>query len=150
MLDRLAPDTHLLRMLIETLLRRLDHVLVLPARDATLRTGRALRLKWALRARAGPVVPQVLSILLRRIPIDQQLTGRTAVDISVGQIGEVLLAEATLRLRTRAQWLRQRHRDVGLLARQDRIAIEVPAVRDHLELVGIENRLRLLCHVGEL
>src|SRR4029453_3362720 len=45
------------------------------------------------------------------------LAGRTAVDIFLRQIDEVLLAEAALRLRTRPQRLRQRHRDVSLLGR---------------------------------
>ena len=37
MLDRLAPLTHGLRVRIETLLHGLEHVLVLPSRDAALR-----------------------------------------------------------------------------------------------------------------
>src|SRR5262245_20456441 len=113
MLDRLAPYTHLLWMLIETPLHRLDDVLVLPSRHAALGTGRTLRLERALRTCAGPVVLQVLAVLLTRIAIDQPLIGRAAVDILLRQIDEVLLAEAALRLRTRTQRLRQRHRDIG-------------------------------------
>jgi hypothetical protein len=41
-LDRLAPDSHLLGMLVEPALNSLEDVLMLPARDASLRPLRAL------------------------------------------------------------------------------------------------------------
>src|SRR5437868_6479402 len=142
MLDRLTSLAHFFRVFIETSLHRLDHMLMLPSRDAALRTGRTLRLERALRTCAGPVVPQILAVLLTRIPIDQPLIGRTAVDILLTQIDEVLLAEAALRLCTRTQGLWQCYYDVGSLACQDLVAVEVTAVRNHLELVGVENSLR--------
>ena len=96
MLDRLAPLTHGLRVLIETLLHRLQHVLMLPACDATLRAGRAAMLERAVAARIGPVAPQLLPLLLVRVVVLELLAGRTAIDILVAEIDEVLLAKAAL------------------------------------------------------
>ena len=39
MLDRLAPNTHAVRCLIQTVLHRLKHILMFPACDATLFSG---------------------------------------------------------------------------------------------------------------
>ena len=57
MLDRLAPLAHLLRMLVEPALHRLENMLVLPAGDAPLLAGRALLLDRTGAADIGPVAP---------------------------------------------------------------------------------------------
>src|SRR5262250_2259936 len=49
MLGGLAPHAHRLRVRIETLLHSFEHMFVLPARDASLRSRCALRLERAAR-----------------------------------------------------------------------------------------------------
>src|ERR1700730_17856762 len=65
-------------------------------------------------------------------------------------LDEVLLAEAAIRLRARCHWLRQRHRNVGLLACQNLGAVEVAAIGDDIEMVSTKNAFRLRCDVGKL
>ncbi len=54
-LGRLAPPTHLLRMLVEPLLDGLENVLVLPAGDAALLARGAAMLDGASLAGVGPI-----------------------------------------------------------------------------------------------
>src|SRR5262245_65062269 len=111
MLDGLAPLAHGLRVGIEPLLHSFEHLLVLPARNATLRPGGAVRLERTLRTRGCPVAPQLFTILLVGVPVLQALTGRTAIGVLVGQVETVLLVEPNRRLRARCHRLWQRHRD---------------------------------------
>src|SRR5262249_26388704 len=99
MLGCLAPLAHRLRVLIETLLHGLEHVLVLPSLNAPVRSARALSLERTLRACCGPIMTQRPATLLVRITIGQLLARWAAVDIFRRQIGEVLLAEAAICLR---------------------------------------------------
>ena len=46
--------------------------------------------------RIGPVAPQLLSLFLVRVVVFELLSSRTAIDILVTEIDEVLLAETTL------------------------------------------------------
>src|SRR5262249_38747863 len=101
MLDRLAACTHRLRVFIEPLLRGFENVLVLPAWNASLVARRAFRFQLTIRAGVRPITPHHLAILLGRHAIAQLLAGRTAIDILGGIVDEVLLAETTIRLRTR-------------------------------------------------
>jgi len=55
MLDRLTPLTHLLWMLVEPALDRLENMFMLPSGDPTLLTGGAVVLDSAALARVGPV-----------------------------------------------------------------------------------------------
>ena len=55
MLDRLAASTHRIRICVEPRLHGFDNVLVLPPRDAALRSLRALSLQRAGGACVGPV-----------------------------------------------------------------------------------------------
>src|SRR5260370_16565308 len=96
------------------------------------------------------LMAQRLAVLLVRITIGQLLARRAAVDILRRQIDEVLLAEAAIRLRARCHWLRQRHRDVGLLACQNLGAVEVAAIGDDIEMVSTKNAFRLRCDVAKL
>ena len=57
-LDRLAALAHGLGVLVETPLRCLQYMFVLPAGDATLLARRAAVLDRAGAARIGPVAPQ--------------------------------------------------------------------------------------------
>src|SRR5262249_43250690 len=109
MLDRLAPLTHGVRIGVEPLLHSFQHLFVLPARDASLGPGGAMRLERAFRTRRCPVAPQLLSVLLVRVSVLKALAGRTAVDVLFGLVGEVLLAKSPRRLRARCHGLRQRY-----------------------------------------
>src|ERR1700675_565388 len=117
MLHRLAALAHGLWVLIETFLYRLQHVLLLPARDAPLRAGRAALLERTVAARIRPIAPQPLPVLLVGVVVLQLLAGRTAIDIFVAEIDEVLLAETAPCLDPRCHRLWQRHGDPGFVAR---------------------------------
>src|SRR5262245_32068607 len=128
MLDRLAACTHRLRIFIEPLLRGFENVLVLPAWNASLVARRAFRFQQTMWAGVRPITPHHLAILLGRHAIAQLLAGRTAIDILGGIVDEVLLAETTIRLRTRCHWLRQRHRNASIIASLDLRAVVVTAI----------------------
>ena len=149
MLDRLAPLAHLLRMLVEPALHGFENMLVLPSRDPSLLGGSALMLDGAALAGVGPVAAQDQSIFLVRVAVGQLLTGRTDVDILIGHIAEVLLAEAAFGLGFEV---------IGFgsvtvmppLAGQDLLAAEVAAVGNDIEILHVQRRLRLLGHVGRV
>src|SRR5260370_38538167 len=96
------------------------------------------------------LMAQRLAVLLVRITIGQLLARRAAVDILRRQIDEALLAEAAIRLRARCHWLRQRHRDVGLLACQNLGAVEEAAIGDDIQMVSTRNAFRPRWHFGKL
>src|SRR4029434_6970398 len=98
MLDRLAPLAHLLRILIEPALHRLENVLMLPSGDPSFLAGGAAVLDGAALAGIGPVAAQDQSIFLVRVMVSEPFTGRTNVDVVLSQVAEVLLAEAPFRL----------------------------------------------------
>src|SRR5262245_55407468 len=100
MLDRLAPLAHGVRISIEPLLNSVEHLLVLPPRDASLRTRGAVRLELTFWTRCRPVAPQLLSILLVGVSVLQVLTGRATISVLIRQIDEILFAEAACRLGT--------------------------------------------------
>src|ERR1019366_2532771 len=58
MLDRLAPLAHLLRMLVEPALHRLENALMFPSGDPSLLAGGATVLDGAALAGVGPVAAQ--------------------------------------------------------------------------------------------
>ena len=64
MFDRLALLAHGIRIGIEPLLHSFEHLLVFPARNASLRSCGAVRLERTFRTRCGPVAAQLFSILL--------------------------------------------------------------------------------------
>src|ERR1700758_726958 len=98
MLDRLATLAHGLRIGVKALLHGFEQMLVLPPRDPPLRPCRALGFERTIRTCRCPVAPQRLAVFLVRIAIRQSLACGAAILIRVGQIDEVLLAEAALRL----------------------------------------------------
>ena len=89
-LDRLTTHAHRLRVLIETLLHSVEQVFVLPSRDASLGSRRALRFKRATRAGRRPIAAQCSASFYRV----QLLARGTAVDIL--RRHEVVLAEAAI------------------------------------------------------
>src|SRR5215469_17655316 len=100
MLHRFASRAHGVRIFVEPFLHRLDDLLVLPPRDATLSSRRALTFDWAGTARIGPITMKFLAVLHGRKAILQFLTRRAAVSVLIRQIHEVLLAKAAFRLGT--------------------------------------------------
>src|SRR6516164_8953080 len=96
-----ATLAHGLRVLVEALLRGLQYMLVLPARNTSLRTGRAARFERAISARIGPIAPQFLSLLLVRVVVLQVFASRTAIDVLIAKINEVLFAESAPCLKAR-------------------------------------------------
>src|SRR5690348_4542290 len=98
MLDRLAPLAHLLRMLVEPALHRLQNVLMLPSGDPSLLGGGAAGSKRTALARVGPVAVQDQAMFFIRVMVSDPFTGGADVNILLGHIAEVLLAKAPLRL----------------------------------------------------
>src|ERR1700724_3290637 len=82
--------------------------------------------------------------------IGQLLARRAAIDILSGHIDKVLFAEAAICFRARSHRLWQRHCDVSLLACQNLHTAEVAAIGDNVEMISIENLLRLRCDLGKL
>src|SRR5262245_65119405 len=71
MLDRLTARAHGIRIFVEPFLYRLDNLLVLPSRDATLSSRRALSFDCTGTARISPITVKCLAVLLGRIAILQ-------------------------------------------------------------------------------
>ena len=70
---------------------------MLPSRDPSLLAGGAAVLDGAALAGVGPVAVQDQSIFLVRVVVGQPFTGRTDVNVLLGDIAKVLLAEASFR-----------------------------------------------------
>ena len=96
MLDRLAPLTHLFRMLIKPALHRLENVLMLPSEDQTFLGCGAAMLDGAVLAGVGPIPMQDRAFVLGRIRVGEPFAGR--INILLSDVAEVLLAEAPFRL----------------------------------------------------
>ena len=150
MLDCLTALAHRLRVLVEPPLRGFEHVLVFPPRDAALLSGRATILDRAAAACVGRIAMQLLPMFLGSERVLEFLARRAAIDILFRQIDEVLLAEATFRLRARGHRLGQRHGDPRAIASQDLNAVEVATIGDGIELIGVQNGLRLFGDVRKL
>src|SRR5262245_9334905 len=116
MLDRLSPLAHLFGMLVEAALHGVEHMLMLPSGDASLFGGGAAMLDRAALAGIGPVAAQDQSVLRICVAVRQPFPSRTDVDVFSGQIAEVLLAKAPLRLCVRGHRLGQRNRDACIVA----------------------------------
>src|ERR1700719_4728840 len=84
MLDCLTAHAHRLRVLIETLLYRFEHVLVFPSRDSPLGPCRTPGFERAARACGRPVAAQRLAILgpsfISRTVEHRQYSRRSARD----------------------------------------------------------------------
>src|SRR5258706_9151477 len=66
MFDRLTTLPHGLRVFVEALLYGLQHILMLPARDAPLHAGGAALLERTVATRICPIASQLLPVLLVR------------------------------------------------------------------------------------
>src|SRR5262245_65482737 len=132
MLCRLTTQGHLIGVLIEPLLNLLQHILVLPTRDAPLGASRALNLECAVPASGGPVAAQHSAMLLNGEAIRQPFTCRTAVDVLGRNIDQVLLAKTTCSFCARGQRFRQFHRDASFLTGKNSLAILVPALSNNV------------------
>jgi hypothetical protein len=53
-------------------------------------------------------------------------------------------------LRVPSPWLRQRHRDAGIVAFLDLFAIEVAAIGNRFQYLDLHHLFRGLGHIGEL
>jgi hypothetical protein len=102
MFDRLTPLAHFFRMLVEPALNGLENLLMLPTRDPSLLAGGAAVFDEAALAGVGPVAMQDQPVFLVREAVGEPFTGRTDVDVLLGHVAEVLLAEATLGFRRAA------------------------------------------------
>jgi hypothetical protein len=67
--------------------------------DAAQRGYRAAAFERAIPAGIGPIAMQLLPVFLARKTVCKFLAGRTAIDIFLGQIHEIVLAEAAFRFR---------------------------------------------------
>src|SRR5208282_4661637 len=150
MFGRLATLAHGLRVLVEAPLYGLQHVLMLPARDPPLLAGRAARLERTVAAGIGPIAPQPLPVLLVRVMVRQLFAGRTAINILVAKIDEVLFAEATSCLNPRCHWFGKGHRDAGFVTFEDFFAAVVAPIGNSFEVLGAKDFLRLGSNVCEL
>src|SRR5262245_59643025 len=115
MLHRLAACAHGVRILVEPFLHGLDNPLVLPPRDATLFSRRALSFDWAGMARIGPITAKFLAVFLSRKTVREFLTRRAHIDVLLRLIDKILLAEPARRLGAGCHRFRQRHGDAGVV-----------------------------------
>ena len=93
MFDCLTTLPHGLRVFVEALLYGLQHILMLPARDAPLHADGAALLERTVATRICPIASQLLPVLLVRIVVLQLFASRTAIRILVAEIDKVLLEE---------------------------------------------------------
>jgi len=91
MFGGLEALTHGLPVLVEAFLDGLQHMLMLPARDAPLLACCAARLERTVTAGIGPITPQLLAALLVGVVVVQPFADRTAIHIFIADIDEVCL-----------------------------------------------------------
>ena len=103
-------------MLVEPLLDGFEDMFVLPARDTALLACGAECLDGAVRADARPVAAYSQSCLFARVAVGQAFPGGTDVDILIGNVAEVLLAEAAFGRAVRGLRFGQGDGDTRLLA----------------------------------
>ena len=91
--------------------------------------------------RICPVAPQLLPLFLVGVVVFELLSSRTAIDILIAEIDEVLLAETALCLNAGCHWFWKRNGDAGVVAGQDLLTAEVAAIGNGFELVDAKNIL---------
>src|ERR1700731_3773471 len=133
MLDRLSTLAHGLWVCIKALLHSLEQMLMLPARNPPLWTGRALGFERTILTGCGPVTPQHLAVFFVCIAIRQSLPSRTAIGALLRQIRKPMLTEAPLRFGARTLRLGQSYRDAGLGARENLSIPEVATIVNGVE-----------------
>ena len=135
MLHGLAPLAHLLRMFVEPLLNGVEDIFMFPAGNPALLAGGATILDDASPAGRGPIAPQGEALFLIGEVVNQPLVGGTDVDIVARHIPKVLFGKTPFGLAARGLRLRQRDGDIGLVAGQDLLALEVAAIGNHIQPV---------------
>src|SRR6516162_3736592 len=119
-------------------------MLVLPPSNPALHCSRAAAFQRAGPTRVGPVATQLRPVLDIGVVVFQPSTGQAAIDVALGQIGEVLLAEADRGLGTRRHRFRHSHGNAGLIARHNLLAAEVAAIGDRLQSISLQRGLASL------
>jgi hypothetical protein len=92
----LAASTHRIRIFVQARLHGVYNVLVLPPRDAALRSLCALSLQRAGAASVGPVAVQDQSIFLIREVVGELLAGRPVTDPRRGRLADDALRGTSL------------------------------------------------------
>jgi len=131
--DCLTPVTHLLRMLVESALDPLKHMLMLPTRDPALAGRRAFGLESTGQTGRRPIATHPLAYFFARKTIGQPLAGRAEINIVLGDIGKILLAKAALGLGARGHGFGQRDGYACLIAGQNLLAIEVVSISHDID-----------------
>src|SRR3954454_25209706 len=98
MLDHLPQPAHRLQVRIEPALHRLQHCFMLPAGDTAVQARGAAARERSGMADRGPIAAQSQSTLDIAVVVSELLARRTAVGVLLGQVDEVLLAEAAISL----------------------------------------------------
>src|SRR5260370_7736791 len=143
MFDRLTTLPHGLRVFVEALLYGLQHILMLPARDAPLHAGGAALLERTVATRICPIASQLLPVLLIRIVVLQLFASRTAIRILVAEIDKVLLAEATLCLDSWCHRFGKRNRDSAFIAGEGFLSPLVTSTANAFQFLHPYNSLPL-------
>src|SRR5262245_50288681 len=114
MFDGASSQRHRLRLPIEPTLHCLQDRFMLPACDAAIVARGAARFEWAPWTCRWPVLVDGQAVLHRREAVDGTFARRTLVLVILGDVDEVRLAEATLRLGIGGHRLGHQRRDAGL------------------------------------
>ena len=85
-----------------------------------------------------------------RVAIGEAIARRADVDVLVGDVAKILLAEPACGFGAGGRGLRQGDGDARLVAGQNLGAVEVAPIGDDIELIGTEDVLGPLRHVGQL
>src|SRR5450432_4373325 len=93
MLDGLATNAHFVRIGVEPSLNFLKNGLVLPSGDPALRARSAFGFQRTGLTVRSPVAAQIFAVFFSRISICQLFTGRTAINIVLRDIDEILFVK---------------------------------------------------------
>jgi hypothetical protein len=154
MLDYLPPLAHRPWVQIKPALDRLQHLLVLPAHNPALLGGRAAALERASVTGIGPVAAQLQPTLHVAVVVLEPLARRAAIGVLLGQVDEVLLAEAAIHFGAGGHRLGQGDGNPRLITGQDLLAIPVGAIAAvvghlvcHDQMVfGLDRHLHIVAH----
>ena len=108
---------------------------MLPAPEAALLTGGALIFQRTGLAFAGPVKGYRQAIFLSVKAVDEDLTRRATIFVSIGQIDKILLAEPACGFRGRGIGLRDKSMHVDVVAGEQIGAAEIAFVGNDVDLL---------------
>src|SRR5450631_173261 len=147
MLGRLPAYLHFCRVAIQTSLHRDQHVLVLPARYAPLRSWRAACFERTSAAFGGPVTVQSEPTFDRRHMLDQTLVCRTPILVQSWHVAEGFSVKPPGKSSGGGQGLWHQRHDAGLVAGEDLLAFIVAAISHCRQILGTHRFARFLGHV---